>query len=313
MSFESAAFEGILHRFAPRLVAFEHSDEPNPNTDTLIWIGGLGDGLLTVSYPSILSQHLPPNWTLTQIVLSSSYSGWGTSSVIRDAWEIAQCVQYFQSLRPGRKVVLMGHSTGCQDIMEYVVGEENADRPRVQGAILQAPVSDREVLIQELPEGVYETSVKLAEEWVEQGRGEDVLPESATRGFFGGPVSARRWLSLASPNKDGDDDYFSSDLEIDELRKTFGLFPKECPLLILYSGHDQHVPDFVDKAALVQKWMQVAKEGGGVVDEQFGGIIERAHHSLEKDPDEVVSELIQRVQGFLRSLDRGEFATESGA
>ena len=30
---------------------------------------------------------------------------------------------YFRGLRPGREVVLMGHSTGCQDVMEYVVGE----------------------------------------------------------------------------------------------------------------------------------------------------------------------------------------------
>lgn len=30
---------------------------------------------------------------------------------------------YFKHLRPGREVVLMGHSTGCQDVMEYVVGE----------------------------------------------------------------------------------------------------------------------------------------------------------------------------------------------
>ena len=312
MSFDPSAFNGVLHRFAPRLVAFEHSDDPTNTSDILIWVGGLGDGLLTVPYPTVLSQYLPPSWTLAQVLLSSSYGGWGTSSLVRDAWELAQCVQYFQNTRPGRKVVLMGHSTGCQDIMEYVVGDENLNRPRVQGAILQAPVSDREILVQELPEGLYESSVKLAQDWIDNGRGEDVLPESATRGFFDGPVSARRWLSLASPNKDGDDDYFSSDLEDDELRKTFGLFPKDIPLLLLYSGHDQHVPTHVDKRSLVEKWMRIVIEGGGIVDDQFGGIIDRAHHNLETDPDDVVMDLIHRVQGFLRRLDRGEFSSGPG-
>jgi len=76
-----------------------------------------------IRYPSTIAKSLPPNWAIAEVLLSSSYRGWGTSSLQKDAKELAECVGYFCKLRPGREVVLMGHSTGCQDVMEYVVGE----------------------------------------------------------------------------------------------------------------------------------------------------------------------------------------------
>jgi triacylglycerol esterase/lipase EstA (alpha/beta hydrolase family) len=38
-------------------------------------------------------------------------------------------------------VVLLGHSTGCQDIVMYM--KQGAHRDKVHATILQAPVSDR--------------------------------------------------------------------------------------------------------------------------------------------------------------------------
>jgi hypothetical protein len=74
-------------------------------------------------YPSTIAKSLPADWTIAEVLLSSSYRGWGTSSLQKDVKELAECVGYFSSLRPGREIVLMGHSTGCQDVMEYVVGK----------------------------------------------------------------------------------------------------------------------------------------------------------------------------------------------
>lgn len=74
-------------------------------------------------YPSTIAQSLNADWAIAEVLLSSSYRGWGTGSLAKDARELAQCVEYFQNLRPGKMVVLMGHSTGCQDIMEYLVGK----------------------------------------------------------------------------------------------------------------------------------------------------------------------------------------------
>jgi hypothetical protein len=78
-------------------------------------------------YPSTIAKSLPADWAIAEVLLSSSYRGWGTSSLQKDVKELAECVGYFSSLRPGREIVLMGHSTGCQDVMEYVVGEGECD------------------------------------------------------------------------------------------------------------------------------------------------------------------------------------------
>ncbi|KAI9797586.1 MAG: hypothetical protein M1825_005968 [Sarcosagium campestre] len=298
-------YQGVLHRYSTNLVAFEHNPDPSssPAQHTLIWIGGLGDGLLTVSYPTTLARHLPPAWRLVQILLSSSYLGWGTSSVAKDADEISQCVTYFRDLQASSaadKIVLMGHSTGCQDSVEYVTG---ATRAAVDGVVLQAPVSDREAMSFLMAKDVYDRSNALARDWVRRGDGEEVMPSNATDGFLTSPCCARRWLSLASPDHDGDEDFFSSDLTDAQLDKTFGAFPHSTPLCLLYGEKDQYVPDFVDKESLVQRWINHVIKGGGRVDQENSGIIKGASHNLTGDGDEVIQDVVGRVVRFLARLD----------
>lgn len=134
-----AAQSGTLHRFTKRLIAFEHSrPSGQPSQNIILWVGGLGDGLHTVSYPSIVSQQLPEGWTLAQVQLLASLNGWGHGSLQRDVKEIAQCVSYFRKLKGDEaKIVVMGHSTGCQDVMEYVTGKGHDQRPPIDGAVLQ--------------------------------------------------------------------------------------------------------------------------------------------------------------------------------
>lgn len=239
-------------------------------------------------------------------MLSSSYSGWGTSSLDKDCAELAQCVAYLKEKKPDGKVVLMGHSTGCQDAMHYLVSPGAESRPPIDGAILQASVSDREAMVALLPEGVYEKSVKLAEELLKDGKGEEILPFSVTGGFLKTPICARRWLSLASPGKDGDDDYFSSDLEDAQLQKRFGMLPARSPLCILFGECDEYVPGFVDREELVQRWIETVKRGKGIVDEKHSGLLTDATHNLNGDPEEVLQDLITRVGGFLDRLEKDE-------
>ena len=145
---------GSLHLIAPNVSAFEPSKPltSNQNTNTLVWIGGLGDSYSSVAYPYVLAQSLGPTWSLVIAALSSTGNSWGTSSIARDADEIAKIVTYLKERRPNGKVVIMGHSTGCQDCMQYLTGTGADKRPHVDGAVLQAPVSDREALAADLPE-----------------------------------------------------------------------------------------------------------------------------------------------------------------
>lgn len=284
-------------------MAFEHipNESREPAQNILIFIGGLFDGLLTVPYPSDISDALPAGWTLAQVLLSSSYSGWGTASLEQDARQLSRCVEYFRTIKSG-KIVLMGHSTGCQDVMEYLTGPGHEERAPIDGGIIQAPASDREAMEMLLDPKILKESCLVAQAMVASGNGEEIMPSRETAGFFPAPVCARRWLSLASPNHDGDDDYFSSDLTDEQLMKTFGSLPAHSPLCILYSGSDEYVPASIDKNQLVQRWISIAKRGKGTVDEQNSGVMDGASHNLDGNAPEVVNGLVKRVLGFLGTL-----------
>ncbi|KAF2670602.1 DUF1749-domain-containing protein [Microthyrium microscopicum] len=306
-----ASFAGSLHRYNNRLVAFEHTRTGTAPTNTLLWVGGLGDGLLTVNYPAVLASALPPTWSLVEVSTSASLSGWGSTTLARDAHEIAACVAYFQKLRGG-KVVLMGHSTGCQDTMEYVTGADSAQRTPLNGAILQAPVSDREACEAGKTRTDFSSIIETSRQYVKEGRGDDVIPMALGSSIFGRtPVSAYRWLSLLSPDHDGDDDFFSSDLSDEQLRATFGRFPRRTPLLVLCSGSDQHVPKFVDVPKLVGRWTACVKSGGGVVDEENSGLVEGATHNLDGDDKVVVERLCRKVVSFLTKVESDEFSASA--
>lgn len=296
---------GRLHRFSKRLVAFEH-DTPNKQEakNIILWIGGLGDGMHTVSYPAVLSERLPSQWSLAQVQLLSSLNGWGTGSLQRDVQEIAQCVEYFRQLKGDEaKIVLMGHSTGCQDVMEYVTGPAGQGaRPKIDGAILQAPVSDREGLVDTMPAEERRKVIEVAEELVRNGYSNEVIPESLSGRYLGRlPVSAYRWLSLLSPHKDGDDDYFSSDLSDEKLERTFGAFPAHTPLLILCSAEDEHVPAHIHVEFMVKRWSEYVSKSVGVLSAS-SGVIKGAHHNLEQDDESVMQDLTARVVAFTQEV-----------
>ncbi|KAH9204310.1 putative UPF0613 protein PB24D3.06c [Leptodontidium sp. 2 PMI_412] len=282
----AAPRKGLVHQYTARLTAFEHTPTTplSPPQNILLFIGGLFDGLLTVH-------------------LSSSYTGWGTSNLQKDAAELSKCVTYFRGIKTG-KIVLMGHSTGCQDIIEYLTGSGHASRAKIDGGILQGPVSDRQAIEIGLDPALYAGSCETAKAMIQDGDGDEILPSKTMKSFFGpAPVSAKRWLSLASPNHDGDDDFFSSDLSDERLMKTFGALPKGTPLCVLHSGGDEYVDPKLDKEKLIQRWIEISKKGEGKVDEVHSGVLEGAKHNLKGASEEVLGGLVKRVLGFLESLD----------
>ncbi|OJJ51501.1 hypothetical protein ASPZODRAFT_399542 [Penicilliopsis zonata CBS 506.65] len=305
----SKSHSGVLHQYAPKLVAFEFasssSDAKKPNS--LLFIGGLTDGLCTVPYVEHLAKALEDtDWSVFSVLLSTSYKGWGVGSLDKDIEEIAKCVRFVRDYKaeselesePG-KVVIMGHSTGSQDVLHYLCSEnptpyrasgpkdklEHVIRPEVDGAILQAPVSDREALMRSIRNGTATcTPGQVAGDYgllVDFARRQPFTPDginavlplnmTAKLGFpEDTPLSSRRFFSLASPDspqKPSEDDLFSSDLTDERLQRTFGAIAKRdllrSKLLVLYSGKDEHVPDWVDKEALLQRWESASGDKWG--------------------------------------------------
>lgn len=297
-------YPGILHPISPPLVAFEHRHNlQSQASNILIFLGGLSDGLLTVPYVPHIVSSLPPFWALIEPTLSSSYKQFGISSLGKDVAEIVQLVEYVQTLHPNGKVVLFGHSTGSQQVMHYCIAP--GSRPKIHGAVFQASISDREALTTFVPSDDYQSTCTVAQSYISDGRGEDILPfKLTTSSFQTVPMSARRWISLASPGPahEGEDDFFSSDFDDERLSKIFeplGKMGKR--ITFLYSGSDQYVPSAIDKSRLVEKWHEHVKRGGGIVDEG-SGVVRGASHTL-KEGGEPLKTLVERLLGFLDRLE----------
>lgn len=120
----SSGLPGVLYTYDPpnRLVAFESPSSTSSNA--LIFIGGLGDGLNAIPVLGPLSNALSSfengnegqGWSLIQVLTRSSYEGWGSGDVDRDAMNIYTLEKYLRE-KAGKKgkLVLLGHSTGTCD------------------------------------------------------------------------------------------------------------------------------------------------------------------------------------------------------
>ncbi|KAG4149015.1 hypothetical protein ERO13_D05G318100v2 [Gossypium hirsutum] len=248
-------FRGVLFKYGPKSiqVAFKTGDYKQQ----VIFIGGLTDGFLATDYLEPLAVALDnEKWSLVQLLMSSSYSGYGTSSLEQDAMEIDQLISYLINKENSEGVVLLGHSTGCQ-----------------------APVSDREYRAT-LPETA--AMIDLATSMIKEGLGSDLMPKEADPS----PITAYRYNSLCAYM--GDDDMFSSDLNEHQLRMRLGHM-SSTPCQVIFSMDDEYVPEYVDKKALVERLCRVM--GGAEKVE-----IEYGNHSLSNRVQEAVQAIIDFVK-----------------
>jgi hypothetical protein len=288
-----------------------------------ILLGGLSDGLIPVPYTHALSEmvcHFPyhptissssqqqplphqqqQSWSLLQPILSSSYTGFGHGTLDRDVMEIHEFIQYIIQYRNAtQNIILIGHSTGCQQIVHYLKtyygstvdtnrtndddtnNDTDNDRPPLQrpiitfGAVLQAPVSDREAAtiwnpnesslyrtesehLEQLQQHITFATTMIQEQ---QHRATEMMPRTA----FWAPITVQRYYDLMV-RKSGLDDYFSSDYTDGELRARLSHISSSSSssstssfggrlrrVIVACSGQDEYVPKHVDTEALLQRF-----------------------------------------------------------
>jgi triacylglycerol esterase/lipase EstA (alpha/beta hydrolase family) len=172
-----------------RLTAFETG--PTESTETVVFIGGLGDGYNAVPFlPPLAKQLQELNMSLIQVQLSSSNQGYGTSNLQTDSEELDLLVTHLKEKRGKTKIVFLGHSTGCQDC--YWHNKYGKTSQYIAGYILQAPVSDREHFKDNLPH--FEQTLQLAIQYRQEGKGKELLPRKS----FDAPITADRFFSFCT-------------------------------------------------------------------------------------------------------------------
>ncbi|KAK8081520.1 hypothetical protein PG996_000301, partial [Apiospora saccharicola] len=256
---------------------------------------GLGDGPHTVPYARAIARELEENhgelgFSVFELKMRSSFSGYKFSCLANDVADIAELVRYLRGL--GReKIVLMGHSTGCQGLMEYAATSGDP----VDGYILQAPCSDREAsLIGKGSEGKkkLEEIVSIAKDMISSGKGDHPMSHDHLSGDYDRPMSARRFYALYA--EDGEDNYFSSNLSNEAASRFWKKFEK--PLLVLHSGIDRYVDPSMDKQAQIDGWKALCNPG---IASDLSGVIPGAGHSVRQPEGE--KWLVDNVVKFLKS------------
>lgn len=343
---------GCLHLYRPpSLTVFEYqpSVQQTPATATpdhltstpkhvLLFVGGLYDSLLNPQYvadiAALFPLTVPQPWRVMHIQLTSAGRHWGTTHLDRDIAEIGLAIDYLRHELfhdPSLDIVLMGHSTGCQDIMRYLTAPNpltapsGKPRPKIQGAILQAPVSDRDNFLHELgnsptlPATVSKINAIIAQTPLSEHKNV-VLPLNLTAPLFGpAPVCIQRYLSQTSPEspaRPSIEDFFSHDLSDETLHATFGsigrlglLAPSggaiQPELLALMSDSDEYVPSHIDKARLLQRWSEVMRRDAGQVMAQESCVILNALHDISgEDWPSQEARLVEMRCAVLRYLER---------
>jgi alpha-beta hydrolase superfamily lysophospholipase len=207
--------------------------------------------------------------------------------------EISTAIQYIRdsvTQSPNTPVVIMGHSTGCQDVMHYLCSPTSSKetagpsgaagagaRSWISGAVMQAPVSDREAILhsvntEQKTKTAYDASMAIADQTPRDKYSTTILPTDVSKHIVGpAPINITRFLSLASPASPAHpsmDDYFSSDLSDHHLGRTFGRIGAATHfqsdrkhVLVLESGSDEAVPASIDKELLLSRWRKATEAG----------------------------------------------------
>lgn len=106
------------------------------SSNFLIFIDGMGGNILSSQYFTNIKDYCDSNSIVLVYPQLRSHPNYKLFTIQNDIEDISSLVSKIDG-----NIVILGHSTGCQDSLLYIEASKN---PKVKGIILQAPVSDIE-------------------------------------------------------------------------------------------------------------------------------------------------------------------------
>jgi pimeloyl-ACP methyl ester carboxylesterase len=205
---------------------------PPFSKSVVLFIPGLGDGLFSLPFIEDFCSKLAfINFSFSQVIMRSSFNRFGQHLLDDDRKDIHEAVLHLVYLG-FRRIFLMGHSTGCQDIL-YFLNKTRLDTSIIKGVILLGSVSDREAPT--CPQNIAHYLAIDDPLFIVPG--------------FNTLFRKERFISLFV--KGGTEDMFSSDL------KNFPRLEKlAIKTLILLGEDDESIPAQGDKEKLLQRWVR---------------------------------------------------------
>jgi len=142
--------------------------------------------------------------------------------------DIGGAVQWVKKLKP-KKIILVGHSTGCQKSIYYL--SKKADK-KVKAVVLLSPISDLAGVLNFSSKYQFEKAHKFAKKQVQNKKGDDLLPLSIWPIY----INAQRFLSLYSQNSLEEIFCYSQ-----ESKRARILRKVEVPIYVLLGSDDKYL------------------------------------------------------------------------
>ena len=208
----------------------------------MIVVGGQSDTFFSLNYISRLTEELIKNvgCCVVQPLFGSWYSGFGESTLENDFEEFDQLMEKLMETGVS-EVILLGYSTGVQDVMYYLSSGRHASlvtRVIFQGG-MGNPAQD---------EPSYEEAQKYKDEavrMIRQGRGGHIMPAAA----HALPISAFRYMALGG--RRGVKDFFNPLQTQADMRLV--LRPITVPCLLMFCLTDQYCPSDEARNQIAEK------------------------------------------------------------
>jgi len=267
-----------------KLVAFESG--LLLSSRCLILLGGLTDGLLSLPYVERLSSKLEllsKPYSLIQPLLRSSNLQYGWHTINNDIEDLKTLINYLINNRNNlESIILMGHSTGCQDIIHYL--RQDKIYPKILQVILQGPVSDRQYLSE-----LSSTKDQLNYCYKNNKNINEWLP----RYLHDPPLTIERCLSLNEINSI--EDLFSSDLTDEQLKNIYKNI--NIPITWIWSKQDEYVPNHIkDQVENFVKNKLANKTNSTFI------LLENADHAITNEQEQIF--MIEKIIEILSSHNK---------
>ena len=199
----------------------------------LFLIGGLGDLLFSVKYFEYLWNKLE-EYKICIPIMRSSGNSFGNTTIWDDVEDIKEILKHIINNNEIKDIFLIGHSTGCQDILCLFKKGTNKEFP-IRKCILQGPVSDRDFVMNDINlkneiKRIENKSNILFKDW-NNSQLKNSIEVSQYLYDNKYPLLIRRFVSLYS--KLGDEDWFSFDIESNKLNELYSII--NIPFLFVFS------------------------------------------------------------------------------